>query len=101
MTRLVQKVQPVSLTANVRVKLVMLELSAIDVNIAFIVHHLTKNAQVFDLLIIRFAFILSFVEFVENLNQERGVPTFMADVIGILKQHLIGAKCTYIYHIYK
>ena len=55
-TRLVQKVKIVSVTVNAHVKLVMLELSAIDVNINFIVHHLTKNVQVFDMLIIILVF---------------------------------------------
>ena len=60
--RLVQKVRTVSLTVSVRVKLVMVDQGAIDVHITFIVHHLTKNAQVFDMLIITFAFILLFAE---------------------------------------
>lgn len=51
-TRLVQKVKIAAVAVNAHVKLVMLELSAINVNITFPVHHLTKNAQVFDMLII-------------------------------------------------
>ena len=55
-TRLARKVKIVSITVNAHVKLVMLELRAINVNITFIVHHLIENVQVFVMFIIVFVF---------------------------------------------
>lgn len=94
-----QKVKIVSITVSAHVKLVMLELRAINVNITFFVHHLTKIAQVFDMLIIILVFCCFWSFNFSNL--EGGAPTLMTDVTGILEQRLIGAKCIYnIYDIY-
>lgn len=100
-TWLVQIVQIVFLTVNAPVNLVMVDQRAVDVHINFIAYQQKKNAQVFDMLIIIFAFILLFVELYFS-NLEGGAPTFMTDVIRILEQGVIGTKCTCnMYHMHK
>lgn len=59
---MVQKISLVFLMGSVNVKLVMVALGAVNVHMAFIVHHLTNTVQVFDILVITLISVLLIIE---------------------------------------
>ena len=88
---------------DVHVKLVMMGLSAADVEMIFIVQHLTKNVQVFDMLIITQVLCNNkIIKLTINyyfacrafILLEEGALKFRTYMIGILKKYLIGPKYT-------
>ena len=60
-TKLAPGIPSVLIMGNVHVNMVMLVVGAVNVNLTFIVHQLTKNVQVFYLLIITLMSVWSFV----------------------------------------